>query len=296
MPWGSFPSRFYGESGAATGLQMLGTYFLFKGVDIYEPMQKADAIVAAGFPGILFASFQGMFAVISPAIISGAFTDRLRLFPFKLFACLWIVLVYAPLGYWKWGGGWTFVLGAWDFAGGIVVHETAGFAALGAVLFLGNRVVLEDQHYHHVKKPHNLPMVALGTGLLWFGWIGFNSGSALVVGGLAGMAFTNTLLCPAASMTGWMFLERIVTGKATLLGCCSGILAGLVVITPSAGYVQVGLSIPMGFIACLVCYAAVKAVKSLELDDAVDAFAINGLGVLCGTIMVGIFFLTRTKA
>ena len=183
MPWGSFPGRFYGESGAATGLQMLGTYFLFKGVDIYEPMQKADAIIAAGFPGILFASFQGMFAVISPAIISGAFTDRLRLFPFKLFACLWIVLVYAPLGYWKWGGGWTFVLGAWDFAGGIVVHETAGFAALGAVLFLGNRVVLEGQHYHHVKKPHNLPMVALGTGLLWIRWIGFNSGSALVVGG-----------------------------------------------------------------------------------------------------------------
>lgn len=281
VPWISF--------GDVSFLGNPATFFMFKGVDVYEPLQKADSIVAAGFPGILFACYQGMFAVISPAIISGAFTDRLRLFPYQLFVVLWIVLVYCPVGFWNWGGGWMFELGAWDFAGGIVVHETAGFASLGAVIFLGNRALREGENVHHMKKPHNLPLVALGTAVLWFGWIGFNSGSAMAIGGLAGIAFTNTLLCPAVAMTLWMALERILTGKATLLGCCSGILSGLVVITPSAGFVQISLSIPMGFIGASVCYVAVKTVEKLDLDDAVDAFAIHGVGGLCGTLMVGIF-------
>eukprot|EP00931_Biecheleriopsis_adriatica_P060220 TRINITY_DN36144_c0_g1_i3.p1 TRINITY_DN36144_c0_g1~~TRINITY_DN36144_c0_g1_i3.p1 ORF type:complete len:518 (-),score=82.18 TRINITY_DN36144_c0_g1_i3:33-1559(-) len=272
------------------GTNFLGspwTFFLFNGVDVYQPLQKADAVLSSGFPGILFATFQGMFAVISPAIISGAFAGRLHTFTFALFACLWIVLVYAPMGYWNWGGGWMFQIGAWDFAGGIVVHETAGFSAMAAVLFLGNRV--SHHKDHHVKTPHNVPMVALGTAVLWFGWIGFNCGSALTIGGLAGIAFCNTITAPSASMTVWVILERLFMRKASLIGACSGALAGLVAITPSAGFVQPSFSILIGVLGAVVCFFAVQLVEHLGLDDAVDAFAVHGLGGLCGTILVGVF-------
>merc|ERR1719401_1210951 len=159
----------------------------------------------------------------------------MRFGPWLIFISVWLTIVYAPLGFWNWGGGWMFQIGAWDFAGGMVVHESAGFSALGALLVLGARQYPKGQE---PPGPHNMTLVLTGTGLLWFGWFGFNGGSALTIGGLATIAFVNTQIAPSAAMMTWLFLDWIVGGRPTLNGACAGVVAGLVVITPSAGFVQ----------------------------------------------------------
>lgn len=179
-------------------------------------------------------------------------------------------------------------IGAWDFAGGIVVHESSGFAALAGVLFLGSRSH-HSHGFHETKKPHNLPMVVAGTGILWFGWLGFNAGSAMDIGGLASIAFVNTQIAPSIAMMTWVILDKMVNGKATLVGACSGAISGLVAITPGAGFMQPDASFAVGAIGAVICFIAVYIAERFELDDAVDAFTIHGVGGLCGTILLGVF-------
>eukprot|EP00933_Yihiella_yeosuensis_P034672 TRINITY_DN28154_c0_g2_i1.p1 TRINITY_DN28154_c0_g2~~TRINITY_DN28154_c0_g2_i1.p1 ORF type:complete len:524 (+),score=82.84 TRINITY_DN28154_c0_g2_i1:168-1574(+) len=273
------------------GAKLLGdpfTYFMWHHVDIYEPLQKADAVVAADFPGMIFAGFQGMFAVISPAIISGAFAQRLHFWPFMFLIVYFNLVVYAPLGFWNWGGGWMFQTGAWDFAGGIVVHESAGCAALAGVLVLGNRATKANQKHGDLKKAHNIPMVFCGTALLWFGWFGFNAGSASAIGGLAGISFVNTQIAPSVGMVVWVVLERLHTGKTKLVGACTGAISGLVVVTPSAGFIQPDNAFIAGIIGSIVGFYAILILERLGFDDAVDAFAIHGVVGLTGTVLVGV--------
>lgn len=273
------------------GYNFLGwpsTYFMLRNVHIYEPLQRASTIVVKGFPGMLFMAYQGMFAVITPALISGAFVDRMRISTYLIFITLWILIVYAPLGFWNWGGGWMFQIGAWDFAGGMVVHESAGFSALGILLLLGRRAkpprgVAQD------PSPHSIPMVVLGTAMLWFGWFGFNGGSALTIGGLATIAFVNSQLAPAAGMVVWLLLDWIVKKKPTLMGACSGAIAGLVVITPGAGFMQPGMAMLTGVIAACFCFFCSVMVKEVfRIDDTCDTVGVHGMGGLIGTLLVGV--------
>lgn len=266
------------------------TYFMLNDVGIYGPLQRASTIVVNGFPGMLFMAYQGMFAVITPALISGAFVDRMRFGPYVVFITLWLILCYCPLGFWNWGGGWMFQIGAWDFAGGMVVHEAAGFSSLGAMLALGRRAKPPPGHLEDDKTmPHSLPLVLLGTGMLWFGWFGFNGGSALTIGGLATIAFVNTQLAPAAAMMTWIFIDWLWGNRPTLLGACSGAVCGLVVITPSAGFVQPQMAMLSGVMGSLLCFFTVQAVKTSKvLDDTCDTLGVHGVGGFLGTILVGI--------
>jgi len=264
------------------------TYFMLSHVGIYGPLHRASSIVVNGFPGMLFMAYQGMFAVITPALISGALVDRMRFGPYMIFITLWLVLCYAPLGYWNWGGGWMFQIGAWDFAGGMVVHEAAGFSSAAAMYMLGRRAPPPpDRPRQEDTVPHSLPLVLLGTGILWFGWFGFNGGSALAIGGLATVAFVNTQLAPSAAMMTWVVLDWFFGGRPTLLGACSGAVAGLVVITPSAGFVQPQMAMFAGFLGATTCFFAVRYIKSSPIDDAVDALGVHGVGGFLGTILVG---------
>eukprot|EP00440_Ansanella_granifera_P022577 gb/GFBE01024523.1/.p1 GENE.gb/GFBE01024523.1/~~gb/GFBE01024523.1/.p1 ORF type:complete len:485 (+),score=76.61 gb/GFBE01024523.1/:1-1455(+) len=266
------------------------TYPMLQGVDIYEPLQRAGAVVAAGFPGMLFMAYQAMFAVITPALISGAFVDRLHFGPYMVFITIWLLVVYAPLGFWNWGGGWMFQIGAWDFAGGMVVHESAGFSALGSLLALGPRKRFPDPR---PISPHNIPLCVMGTILLWFGWFGFNGGSALTIGGLATIAFVNTQIAPAAAMLTWITLDWTVrlknTGrKPTLVGACAGCVCGLVVITPLAGFAQPTMAVLAGVCGACVCWSVTYYnIYYGGLDDSCDTVSIHGLGGFLGTIFVG---------
>lgn len=261
------------------------TYFMMKGIQIYHPLQRAGAVVANGFPGMLFMAYQGMFAVITPALISGALVDRMRFAHYLIFIGIWMFLVYAPLGYWNWGGGWMFQIGAWDFAGGMVVHESAGFSALGCLLALGPR-----ENPQKDPAPHSLVLLVLGTGMLWFGWFGFNGGSALTIGGLATIAFVNTQIAPAVALFTWMVLDWVVHGKPSILGACSGAICGLVVITPSAGFVQPDMAVKAGFLGAFVCFSATYFIRHrTSLDDTCDTVGVHGLGGFLGTVFVGMF-------
>jgi Amt family ammonium transporter len=271
------------------GYKLIGspfTYPMWHEVGIYGPLSRASNVVVCCFPGMLFAAYQGMFAVITPALISGGLVDRMRFGPYCIFLSLWLLLVYAPLGYWNWGGGWMFQIGAWDFAGGMVVHESAGFSALGALLVIGNR----DFPKGTVKpKPHSASNLLVGTALLWFGWFGFNGGSALTIGGLATIAFVNTQIAPGAAMMTWIFMDWFVLGKPTLNGACAGVIAGLVVITPSAGFVQPEMAFLAGIIGTIWCYSAVEFIKhKTKLDDPCDTFGVHGMAGFLGTIFVGV--------
>eukprot|EP00931_Biecheleriopsis_adriatica_P060219 TRINITY_DN36144_c0_g1_i2.p1 TRINITY_DN36144_c0_g1~~TRINITY_DN36144_c0_g1_i2.p1 ORF type:complete len:508 (-),score=91.57 TRINITY_DN36144_c0_g1_i2:6-1493(-) len=258
------------------------TYFMLENVAIYEPLQRSGSVVAAGFPGILFMAYQ--------ALIAGSFIDRLRFGPYLIFIAGWILLVYCPLAFWNWGGGWMFQIGAWDFAGGMVVHESSGFSALAAVLLLGRRQFNEEEGGSELyTKPHNIPVVLLGTALLWFGWFGFNGGSALASGGLAGLAMVNSQIAASAGMLSWVAVEWALEGKPKLVGACTGAVCGLVVITPGAGFMQPGKALLAGLLGPPVSIFAVKAVQSSGLDDAIDGVGTHGVGGLLGTILVGIF-------
>ncbi|QUH22721.1 ammonium transporter [Methanobacterium alkalithermotolerans] len=246
---------------------------------------KAVSDLAPTIPGGLFALFQMTFAAITVALISGAIVERMKFSAWLLFVPLWMILVYIPIAHWVWGGGWLAQLGAIDFAGGLVVHLSSGVAALALVLLLGVR---KDMRL----LPHNLGYSVIGTGLLWFGWFGFNAGSALSAGDLAVAAMIVTNVSAAAGMLGWILMDKFNTGKPTLLGALSGAIAGLAAITPAAGYVNVTAALVIGFAASIICYYAVSRLKPrLGYDDALDVFGIHGVSGVVGSISVGIFAL-----
>ncbi|MBM3618102.1 MAG: ammonium transporter, partial [Alphaproteobacteria bacterium] len=239
------------------------------------------------------ATFQGMFAVVTAAIITGAFAERVRLGPVLAFTIIWITVVYAPVAHWVWGGGWIAQLGALDFAGGAVVHINSGVAGLVAALVLGRRIRANRQEE---VRPHNLPLTVLGASLLWFGWFGFNAGSALGANELAALAFANTNIAAAAGGFAWYAIELWHKNRSTALGIISGSVSGLVAITPAAGFVTPLSAIVIGLGGGLVCYLAVAIVKpKLGYDDSLDAFGIHGVGGLWGAIATGLFATTSVN-
>ncbi len=242
-------------------------------------------------PSLAFCAFQMMFAVITPALISGAFAERMRFSAYVLFISLWSLLVYVPVAHWVWAeGGWLADLGALDFAGGTVVHLTAGASALVCALVIGKRLKYPQER----PLPHNLTMTLTGAGLLWFGWFGFNAGSALSSGWLAAFAFVATHLGAAGGALGWLVIEWKHRGKPTALGVASGLVAGLVAITPAAGFVSPVAAVVIGFVASCVCYLAVLAKYKYGYDDSLDAFGVHGVGGLTGAILTGVFAVKRT--
>ncbi|MHB8073913.1 ammonium transporter [Desulfosporosinus fructosivorans] len=245
---------------------------------------------AATIPAILFMAFQMMFAVITPALISGSIAERMRFPAFILFMLLWATFVYDPLAHMVWGvGGFLRELGALDFAGGNVVHISSGYSALIAALVLGKRKGFGKDS----MAPHHVPMTVLGAGFLWFGWFAFNAGSALGANGLAAMAFVNTNTAGAAAAIAWVIVERLHRGKPTMLGAASGAVAGLVAITPGAGFVTPLSSIFIGLIGGTICYLAISVMKAkFGYDDALDAFGCHGIGGTWGALATGIFATT----
>lgn len=235
-------------------------------------------------PDILFAAFQMVFACLTLAILTSGVAERIRLSAFVVFGLLWTTLIYDPLAHWAWGGGWAMSLGALDFAGGTVVHISSGFGALALALVIGRRMGFGETN----MEPHNIPMTLLGAALLWFGWFGFNAGSALAADGLAANAFMVTNTAAAAGALAWLAASSI-RGKPSAVGMVSGALAGLVGITPAAGFVDVPASLVIGAIAGLLCYGALLWRMKKGLDESLDAWAVHGMGGLWGAIATGIF-------
>ncbi|MGH2425733.1 MAG: ammonium transporter, partial [bacterium] len=250
---------------------------------------------AATVPHLAFMAFQMMFAIITPALITGAFAERKRFTAFALFSLLWATLVYDPIAHWVWGaGGWLRTLGALDFAGGTVVHISSGVSALVAALVLGPRIKSAD---NGPLEGHNLTITALGAALLWFGWFGFNAGSALTSGALAASAFVATNSAAAIAGLTWMIIGWRHQGRPGLVGLCTGSVAGLVAVTPAAGYVTVSGALVIGLVAGALCYAAVHLTKKrLRVDDALDVFGVHGIGGLWGALATGIFATTAVNS
>jgi len=245
-----------------------------------------NADYAATVPHQAFMLFQMMFAIITPALITGAFAERKRFSTFIIFVLAWATFVYDPLAHWVWGaGGWLRSLGALDFAGGTVVHISSGVSALAAAIVIGKR----KGYGHQPMPPHNLPMTVMGAGLLWFGWFGFNAGSALGANGLAAHAFTTTNTAAAAAALGWMFTEWSQRGKPTVLGAASGAVAGLVAVTPAAGFVTPVAAIVIGALAGVLCYTACNLKGRLGYDDSLDVVGVHGVGGTWGAIATGLF-------
>jgi len=242
---------------------------------------------AGTIPHQVFMIFQAMFAIITPALIIGAFAERMKFSAFLAIVILWVTFVYDPVCHWVWGiGGWLRNLGALDFAGGTVVHINAGIAALATALVIGKRENLDK----NTPIPHNMPFVALGTALLWFGWFGFNAGSALAANGLAANAFVVTNTAAAAAGLSWAIIEWLRNGKPTIFGVCSGAVAGLVAITPAAGFVSVIPAIIIGILVSVFCYIAVTLIKpKLGYDDSLDAFGVHCVGGIWGALATGLF-------
>ncbi|MDO8915623.1 MAG: ammonium transporter, partial [Coriobacteriia bacterium] len=240
---------------------------------------------SAAIPTSVFAMYQGMFAVITVGLITGAIAERMKFKAYVIFAALWAVLVYSPLAHWVWGGGWLMKLGALDFAGGTVVHIASAAAALACALFLGKRKGYGTDEL----RPHNIPMSVLGAGILWFGWFGFNAGSALASGQLAGSAFLATNLSAAAGLLAWNLAEVLTEGKPTVLGAASGAVAGLVGITPAAGYVGPMAALAIGTIVGAACYFGLKLKTRFGFDDALDVVGVHGVGGTIGALLTGVF-------
>ncbi len=263
------------------------SWFALKGVTTAPSPDYASTI-----PHIVFMIYQCMFAVITPALITGAFAERVRFVPFLIFALLWTILVYNPVCHWVWGkGGWLGNMGVMDFAGGLVVHVTCGAAALAAILVIGPRRGYGKRSF----IPHSLPMTFIGTGLLWFGWFGFNGGSALAADEVAATAFVATHLAGMAGVLLWVVMEWFVLGRATTLGAMSGAIAGLATITPAAGFVGPNSAIAIGSIAGIVCFSAVNLKVRLKLDDSLDVVGIHGVGGAVGTLCLGLFASTAVN-
>jgi len=240
-------------------------------------------------PLMVFVAYQMMFAIITPALITGAFTNRVRFGAYLIFLVLWLLLVYFPFVHMVWGGGLLQKWGVLDFAGGIVVHAIAGMAALASVFYVGRRKVKDH-------GPHSIPLVALGTGLLWFGWYGFNAGSELRVDAVTALAFLNTDVSASFAATVWLIIDWIKEGKPKFLGLLTGAVAGLATITPAAGYVTTSSAVIIGIVAGGVCYFAVMLKNSLKWDDALDVWGVHGVGGTIGIIMLGIFSTTAVNS
>jgi len=247
-------------------------------------------------PESVFAMYQGMFAIITVGLITGAIAERMKFSAYALFAGAWLVLVYSPLAHWVWGGGWLGnfegSLGALDFAGGTVVHIASAAAALACAITLGKR----KDYGKSELQPHNLPMTLLGAGILWFGWFGFNAGSQLATDSVAGSAFTVTHLAAAAGMLGWLAVEWLVHGKPTTLGAASGAVAGLVGITPAAGFVDAMPGMIIGLAAGILCFYGVQLKNKFGFDDALDVVGIHGVGGTTGAILTGVFASTAINS
>jgi Amt family ammonium transporter len=248
-------------------------------------MGARDNVVSA-LPESVFAMFQMTFAIITPALIIGGFAERMKFSAVMIFSALWLMLVYVPVTHWVWGGGWLFKLGLLDFAGGTVVHITAGTAALVCALVLGPRRGFPTT----AMPPHNLTMTVTGAGMLWVGWFGFNAGSALAANSDAGMAMLVTHLSAACGALAWMTLERIKFGKPSVLGIVTGMVAGLGTITPASGYVDAGGALVIGLTAGVICFFATQYVKRvLKIDDSLDVSPVHGVGGIIGTLLAGLF-------
>jgi Amt family ammonium transporter len=251
-------------------------YAFLKGIDTHS--------VTGTIPTYAFVAFQGMFAIITPALISGAIVGRVKFKSYIAFIALWGLIVYAPVCHWVWGGG--FLTGeALDFAGGTVVHITAGISSLAILTYLGKR----RGYGVDVLKPHNITLTLLGAGILWFGWFGFNAGSALAANEIATLAFITTIVAPAAAGFVWMVIEWYHLGYPTALGFATGVLAGLVAITPAAGFVTPMAAIPIGAIASFMCYQAVMLKNRFGYDDSLDAFGVHGVGGIIGALLTGVY-------
>ncbi|MBI2417822.1 MAG: ammonium transporter [Ignavibacteriales bacterium] len=248
-----------------------------RGVDLMAPSPINPTI-----PLIVFVAYQMMFAIITPALITGAFTNRVTFKAYMFFLTAWLIFVYCPFVHMIWGGGILQQWGVLDFAGGIVVHNIAGMAALASVLYVGKRKVID-------RGPHSIPLVALGTGLLWFGWYGFNAGSQFRVDSVTAIAFLNTDIAASFAAVTWLLVDWMVSKKPKFLGLLTGAVAGLATITPAAGYVSPTTAVIIGVIAGVVCYYAVALKNKLQLDDALDVWGVHGVGGLLGIILLGVF-------
>jgi ammonium transporter, Amt family len=236
------------------------------------------------FPHLLFFAYQGTFAIIATALVSGAVVERMRFAAYLAFLALWSLLVYAPVAHWVWGGGWLAQMGALDFAGGTVVHITAGLASVVAAVVVGQRI----DYGRNAMLPHNVPYVVLGAALLWFGWFGFNAGSALSANGTAVLAFANTLLAPSATLAVWVILDMWRTKKATAVGAATAMVVGLVAITPAAGFISPRSAIVLGTLAAIPSYIALQIRSRTALDDSLDVFGAHGVGGIVGALLTGV--------
>jgi Amt family ammonium transporter len=272
-----------------SGFGLIGglTYVGFANVGLGPSGTYAPTI-----PFVLFAAFQLMFAAITPALITGAFAERKRFASFVIFTGLWSVLVYSPIAHWVWSAdGWLYRLGALDFAGGTVVHASSGWAALIVALLIGRRAVFGER-----LDPHDIPMTVLGAGLLWFGWFGFNAGSALTAGGLAANALVVTNTAAAAATISWVLAGYLHRGKVSVVGAACGAVAGLVAITPASGFVTAGGAVAIGLAAGAICYGATLLRERVHVDDALDVFAVHGVGGTFGALATGVFATTAINA
>jgi len=253
---------------------------------------EPDATYAPTVPHFAFILFQAMFAGITVALISGAVVERMRFPAFLLFAVLWTTLIYDPLAHWVWGsGGWLSELGALDFAGGTVIHISAGTAAVVAALMVGSR----RDYGRTALVPHNVPMTLLGAGLLWFGWFGFNAGSALSAGDVAALAFANTFAAPAAALVTWIGIEQVRAGRSTAVGAATGLVVGLVAVTPAAGFVTPLSALLIGVTAAGVSHAAMELRGRFRIDDSLDVFACHGAAGIVGAVLTGVFATTSVN-
>jgi len=247
-------------------------------------LRAVDLGARGSIPHLLFMAYQGTFAIITAALISGAVVERMRFLPYLGFIGAWTLLVYAPVCHWVWGGGWLGRLGALDFAGGTVVHVNAGAAAVVAALVLGTR----KDYGKQALLPHNVPFVLLGVALLWFGWMGFNGGSALAANGTAALALVNSMLAPGATLVVWMLLDHLRTGRPTAVGGATGIVVGLVAITPAAGFVGPMSALVLGAVAALPSYFCIVWRSRTRLDDSLDVAAAHGVGGIVGALLTGV--------
>ncbi len=248
-------------------------------------VSASESSLGLTIPDQLFMMFQGMFAIITPALITGAFAERMKFPAFVIFIVAWVTIVYAPVAHWVWGGGWLGDLGALDYAGGTVVHINSGVAALAAALIFGRRLGFGRE----AMEPHNVPFVVLGAGLLWFGWFGFNAGSALAAGGDAVNAFVVTNTAAAAGALAWVTMGWVFAKKPSVVGAASGAVAGLVAITPAAGFVGAMPAIVIGIGAGIVCYSALQVASRLGIDDALAVWGVHGMGGTWGALATGLF-------
>ena len=268
-------------------------FALMKDLATIEALPGYTGDFALAIPVLAFFAYQMMFAVITPALITGATADRLKFSAYAILIGIWAIIVYPTVAHWVFSpNGWLFQRGALDFAGGAVVHINAGAAALAVILVLGNRKGWPRE----AMPPHNLPFVMLGTGILWFGWFGFNAGSALLANGLAAQALVNTHLAAASGMLAWLLVEKLRAGHATTLGAASGAVAGLVAITPCAGFVGGAAPIIIGLVAGAVCYLALTLKTRFNFDDSLDVIAVHLVGGIIGALLLGLFADTKVNS